>query len=203
MRAGRGQAGTSHCRSVKSCIVQLLNGHIALDTGRCTQLFGLPAVLKVMHSFMYAGAITSRDPSAAQRDDAAYPPSKHARLHKDHTAPKSARVAARGGSAGRGGARGAGTRGKAKMLADESRFSRPHPLQVTPHTLHLPIFHVMGSRMCALNTNHGEQASASSAMLTCPRSSMKPSICMWYLCHITPVVNQGHLYRQNDLHVSV
>ena len=118
---------------------------------------------------MYAGAITSRDPSAAQRDDAAYPPSKHARLHKDHTAPKSARVAARGGPAGRGGARGAGTRGKAKMLADESRFSRPHPLQVTPHTLHLPILHITVSRMCRLNTNHGEQASTSSAVLPCPK----------------------------------
>ncbi|KAL0032721.1 hypothetical protein WJX79_005609 [Trebouxia sp. C0005] len=66
--------------------------------------------------------------NGAQKDDAAYPPSKHARLHKDHTTPKSARVAARGGPAGRGGTRATG-RGKAKMLADESRFSRPHPLQ--------------------------------------------------------------------------
>ncbi len=85
----------------------------------------------IMTKWCHAGAITSADPNAAQKDDAAYPPSKHARLHKDHTTPKSARVAARGGPAGRGGARGAGTRGKAKMLADESRFSRPHPLQVT------------------------------------------------------------------------
>ena len=73
----------------------------------------------------------------AQKDDAAYPPSKHARLHKDQITPKSARVAARGGPAGRGGARATG-RGKAKMLADESRFSRPHPLQVTCSTDCLP-----------------------------------------------------------------
>ncbi|KAL3131529.1 hypothetical protein ABBQ38_007832 [Trebouxia sp. C0009 RCD-2024] len=79
------------------------------------------------------GAITSADPTGAHKDDAAYPPSKHARLAKDQLShginPKAgAKMTTRGGSAGRGGSRH-GTRGKAKMLADESRFSRPHPLQ--------------------------------------------------------------------------
>ena len=75
------------------------------------------------------------------KDDAAYPPSKHARLTKDQLShgmtPKagSKGMAARGGPTGRGGTRGHGTRGKAKMLADESRFSRPHPLQVALHLL--------------------------------------------------------------------
>ena len=74
------------------------------------------------------------------KDDAAYPPSKHARLTKDHlshgmTPKPGSKLAARGGPTGRGGTRGHGTRGKAKMLADESRFSRPHPLQVALHLL--------------------------------------------------------------------
>ena len=72
------------------------------------------------------------------KDDAAYPPSKHARLTKDQlshgmTPKPGSKLAARGGPTGRGGTRGHGTRGKAKMLADESRFSRPHPLQVAWH----------------------------------------------------------------------
>ena len=80
-------------------------------------------------SGMRAGAITSADAVGAQKDDAAYPPSKHARTSKEQTTPKGNK-AGKGGQGAKGGAKGVGTRGKAKMLADESRFSRPHPLQV-------------------------------------------------------------------------
>lgn len=78
---------------------------------------------------MLAGGITSADAAGAHRDDAAFPSVKHARTSKEHNTPKGNK-AGKGPQGGKGGGRGVGTRGKAKMLADESRFSRPHPLQV-------------------------------------------------------------------------